>query len=100
MAKRSKGFVNKSEVLMHLSISGCHRVKAAASAGVSDRTFRRWMRQARVSVPRSDTKLNTGLVKQMREQRGAYTRPQLSAQCGVSARTVDQVLSNQTWRRV
>lgn len=100
MARRPRHRINKGDVLMHLSITGCHRARAARSAGVSGRTFQRWMRAASVRAPRSDAKLDSRLVATVRKNQGQQTRAALSALCGVSKRTIDQVLSNDTWRDI
>ena len=100
MTRHKKGFVTRGDVIMHLSVGGFNRRKAAASAGVSESTFRRWMRGHRVNAPRSDTKLNPVIASQIRDQISlGQSRSSVAAQAGVHPHTVDRVLHGDTWRK-
>lgn len=52
------GKLTKGELLMYLDIADCNRQRAATLAGVSRQTIQNLIKQHRISVPRSDSKLS------------------------------------------
>lgn len=86
---------------MHLSLGGLNRRKAASSAGVSERTFRRWMHDHRVAAPRADAKLNPTIVQHIRDRAASHTSThvELAAEAGVSRDAIDRIVRYDRWRR-
>ncbi len=92
--------LSKGEVMMYLALAGLNRKAAANEAGVSEGTFRRYMRRYRIKAPRSNAKLTVVDVKEIRLLLEKHSRVQVAKIKGVHRRTIDMIADRETWLHV
>lgn len=89
--------LSKGDVMMYLSLADLQRSCAAVLAGVSERTFRRYMKRHQVRAPRSDTVLSAADVVEMRALLEKHTQEEVAEIKNVHVRTVGQIERRETW---
>ncbi|MDH5179755.1 MAG: hypothetical protein OEZ39_07480 [Gammaproteobacteria bacterium] len=100
MPAAGKFILSKGEVMMYLALGELNRTLAAAMAGVSRDTFFRAMRKYNVKAPKPQAKLTNKQVNEIRRLRDQYSVRELAEIFNVHKRTIEQLISYETWRQV
>ena len=89
--------LTKGEVIMHLSLAGLNRKRAANDAGISERTLRRLMKCYRLEAPRANAKLSVVKVRKIHVLLEKHSQEEVAGQLNVHPRTVGMVARYETW---